>query len=561
MRRLVGVVIPPMKVTASANTADISVFVQDDLTDEAYTFETSRSAEVAGLIKKGTFKVVNPTSIPKDVRIFKSRFVDEMNKGGTLFEKSRLVVQAYDDIGKQEVLTQSPTIQRVSQRIILCLTPTMMVKNPRIQLFLRDITQAYVQSTTRLNRPIYIRPPIELIKQLNLVEDAILQVIKPLYGVPESGNHWFETYHSHHIDALSMKQSTFDHCLLYSNDPFGVVGLQTDDTLFLSDDKFAELEQSELEKARFLAKERESLTIEKDLKFNGAIIKLTNDGNITLTQERQCKNLKVVTNKDNTADTTSSRGITRKDLPTKERYIAQRARGAYIASVCQPEAAYDLSVAAQVVDVDDKGIKALNKRLQWQIDNQTRGLRFVQQNLETLKLYVFTDASFANNQDLSSQMGFLIALVDAEGNANIVHWQSVKCKRVTRSVLASELLALVHGFDMGTVIKATVSKILELDIPLVLCTDSRSLYHCLVKLGTTQEKRLMVDVMCMREAYERREITEVKWIDGNSNPADSMTKPKATTSLKQLIDTNKLDIKVQEWVERTGDNSTKTKGN
>jgi hypothetical protein len=66
----------------------------------------------------------------------------------------------------------------------------------------------------------------------------------------------------------------------------------------------------------------------------------------------------------------------------------------------------------------------------------------------------------------------------------------------------SELLALVHGFDIGTVIKATVSKILERDIPLVLCTDSRSLYYCLVKLRTTQEKRLIVDVICIHEVYE-----------------------------------------------------------
>ena len=85
MRKLVGVVIPARK-------ADISVFLQD-LTNEAYTFETSRSAEVAGLIKNGTFKVANRTSILEDVRIFKSRFVDKMkNRGGTTFEKSHLVV-------------------------------------------------------------------------------------------------------------------------------------------------------------------------------------------------------------------------------------------------------------------------------------------------------------------------------------------------------------------------------------------------------------------------------------------------------------------------------------
>ena len=130
----------------------------------------------------------------------------------------------------------------------------------------------------------------------------------------------------------------------------------------------------------------------------------------------------------------------------------------------------------------------------------------------------------------------------------------------SRSVLASELYAMVHGFDIGASIKATIEKILNINLPLVLCTDSKSLYDCLVKLGTTQEKRLMIDVMCLRQAYERREITEVKWIDGNTNPADSMTKSKASNALKQLIDTNKVQLVVQEWVERGGvDSDSKAK--
>ena len=60
----------------------------------------------------------------------------------------------------------------------------------------------------------------------------------------------------------------------------------------------------------------------------------------------------------------------------------------------------------------------------------------------------------------------------------------------------------------------------------------------------------MIDVMCLRQSYERREITEVKWIDGNSNPADSMTKGKASTALKKLIDTNYLELQTMEWVVR-----------
>ena len=51
---------------------------------------------------------------------------------------------------------------------------------------------------------------------------------------------------------------------------------------------------------------------------------------------------------------------------------------------------------------------------------------------------------------------------------------------------------------MGAAIKATVELQLGIKLPLILCTDSKSIYECLVKLGTTQEKRLMVDIMCLR---------------------------------------------------------------
>ncbi|RAL64335.1 hypothetical protein DID88_001811 [Monilinia fructigena] len=162
------------------------------------------------------------------------------------------------------------------------------------------------------------------------------------------------------------------------------------------------------------------------------------------------------------------------------------------------------------------------------------------------------DASFANNTDLSSQIGYVICLMDKHNNANIIHWTSIKCKRITRSVLASELYALVLGFDVGAAIKGTVNAILKLKkpIPLILCTDSKSLYDLLTKLGTSAEKRLLIDIMALRQCYENREITEIKWIDGKSNPADAMTKNGACQALKDLIDTNKIVIKETHWVER-----------
>ena len=112
---------------------------------------------------------------------------------------------------------------------------------------------------------------------------------------------------------------------------------------------------------------------------------------------------------------------------------------------------------------------------------------------------------------------------------------------------------MAHGFNISASTKSTIDKVLGIDLPLILCTDSKSLYECLVKLGTTQEKRLIIDIMCLRQAYERREIIEVKWIKGNSNLADTMTKSnsKSSNALKRLIDTNTIRLEVEEWVKRT----------
>jgi hypothetical protein len=56
----------------------------------------------------------------------------------------------------------------------------------------------------------------------------------------------------------------------------------------------------------------------------------------------------------------------------------------------------------------------------------------------------------------------------------------------------------------------------------------------------------MVDLMCLWQSYKRREIAEVKWIDGNNNPADAMTKSKPCQALKDLINTNIVKLRVTE---------------
>jgi hypothetical protein len=186
-----------------------------------------------------------------------------------------------------------------------------------------------------------------------------------------------------------MKTSIYDPCLLVTTAEsgcFGLMGMQTDDTLGLNDSTFATRESDEM---TFLAKDRQTLTEDEPLIFNGCILTV-NGPHLRLKQKNQGQKLEAA--------------IDRKT------YIEQRARGAYIATTCQPMASFDLSVAAQIPNPSKNDIAKLNRRIEWQKQNVDLGLSFVPIDLNIMKLYAMVNASFANNQDLSSQIGYVIIL-------------------------------------------------------------------------------------------------------------------------------------------------------
>ncbi|KAM4061047.1 cwf18 domain containing protein [Hirsutella rhossiliensis] len=302
----------------------------------------------------------------------------------------------------------------------------------------------------------------------------------------QAGAHWFNTYHDHHCRKLNMETSSFDPCLLITANNIA------DKDLF----GIAALQTDDT----FIIEEKELCFKAKPKRFSK--------------KKGQAQNLE------------------------------------------------EINLQASTQEPVNTDFKALNKRIEWQINNPDRGLCYIPIDLESAKIFVFTDGSFANNKDLSSQIGFVIIIANETAQStdsfsirgNILHWSSTKCKRVTRSVLASEIYGLTSGFDLAFVIKQTVNTIAQrLDlkqIPLVICTDSYSLYECLVKLGTTTEKRLMIDIMALRQAYESRDIAEIRWVNGADNPADAMTKASPNSALTQFISDNQLNVRVEGFVHR-----------
>lgn len=49
---------------------------------------------------------------------------------------------------------------------------------------------------------------------MGLAPNTVIKVVKTLYGIPESGLHWYLTYIDHHVTRLEMKKAKVDSLLL-----------------------------------------------------------------------------------------------------------------------------------------------------------------------------------------------------------------------------------------------------------------------------------------------------------------------------------------------------------
>jgi hypothetical protein len=72
-----------------------------------------------------------------------------------------------------------------------------------------------------------------------------------------------------------------------------------------------------------------------------------------------------------------------------------------------------------------------------------------------------------------------------------------------------------------------------------------------MKFGTKQEKRLMINILAFRQSYKRKKIAKIRWIHNHDNFSNALIKATANNSLKQLISTNKLIIKIKEHIKRS----------
>ncbi|PXF44445.1 hypothetical protein BWQ96_05815 [Gracilariopsis chorda] len=153
------------------------------------------------------------------------------------------------------------------------------------EVYARDITEAYVQSRSCLERKIFLKPPSEM----KLPDQKILLALKPLYGQPEAGQHWFFTYSEQHKRELEMQSSTTDKCVLYcastSSPLLDVVILQVDDSYEIGNKEF--LDQQNASTDQFRTKPRKFLKPGGSCLFNGYCIEQEEYGSVRMQQKKK----------------------------------------------------------------------------------------------------------------------------------------------------------------------------------------------------------------------------------------------------------------------------------
>ena len=310
----------------------------------------------------------------------------------------------------------------------------------------------------------------------------------------------------------------------------GVAVLQVDDVYGHGNEKF--LAREDEQSQRFLSIKRKLLKPGDSAQFNGSRISVLSN-HISMDQSAKLENMKTPENRD--------------DL------VSARAQIQYFASCTRPDLCTAVQLMASEVSQPKpstfKKMKDIIKRCH---ETKDVGLKFVPQDINSLRLALFTDASFANTAKLKSQIGFVLVLVDGNGTANLLPYRSTASNRVTRSIMAAELLALVHGFDNGYILQNMLQEFLGKRIPLEAYVESRTVFNVVAKNGPTLEKRLQIDVFVLRESHAKGELRSLAWIEGKENIAGGLKKGLTNDQhpLWKLMTTNKLTLKPQRWVQQ-----------
>jgi len=221
-----------------------------------------------------------------------------------------------------------------------------------------------------------------------------------------------------------------------------------------------------------------------------------------------------------------------------------------------PQLAYGVSVLSSKLNqatMDDwNKLYLLQKEAKELVEQGKARIVFRKLDLDKLIVVTSLDASFAKEEGMKSQCGFISVITESDivkepTLCNIVEYTSTRISRVVKSTMAAESAGLSLALDRQLYLRLLVEAILhgepemgpewrhELKIPGILVTDARSLYDHINKTGSLpSERQTLIDLLIARDLTEAKTIT-VRWVPTTHQLADIFTKMMKSTPISSKL--------------------------
>ena len=440
--------------------------------------------------------------------------VTEKIKDGLNIIKARLVARGFEE-NTDDINTYSPTCHKETFRLALAIIAANNWKCHSI-----DIKAAFLQGH-EIEREIYLRPPKEF------YNGYLWKLKKTVYGLNDAARAWYLRVKTELI-SLGLSISKLDHALFYYNfngSLEGIICLHVDDFCYAGSDKF-KCEIIDKIKTLFLV---ESICDDSNFKYIGLNIK-QEENNLTLDQIKYISTIKVLNikgniNKERVVDDNEKRNF--RALIGQLNWVATQTRPDILFDVS------DLSSKYSNTKVEDcnRADKVLRNILR---DNII--IKF-SKNLNLNKIFLdgYSDASFANLNGNGSQSGFIIFITDGIVRSPLL-WQSHRIKRVVRSTLAAETMALIECVEASIYLAYVINEILWNDkhkIQIRCSVDNKSLVDSLISQKLTDDRHLRINMASLNDLILKEKIN-IQWIQSADQLANCLTKCGASN--KSIID-------------------------
>ena len=432
--------------------------------------------------------------------------VTEKIKDGKTVVKARLVARGFEE-NTDSLRKDSPTCSKEAVRLAISVASSRGWECNAI-----DVKSAYLQGNA-IGRDVFLRPPPEY------DSGTLWKLNKTVYGLSDAARMWYLRV-KEELLLLGMSISSLDPALFSwhaDGELSGVICLYVDDFLWAGSSKFKEKVISNLSSMFQIGS-----TSSKAFKYIGLNVAVTAEGCTTIDQSEYTQSIQPVTVSRQRAMVKSS------DLSNREKleYRALVGQLNWVATHTRPDIAFDvceLSVNYKEATVGD--LLRLNKVVARVKTDQLKLFYPKMNDLSDCHIDCYADASFGNLPGCGSQGGLIVFLRDSSGNSCPIFWQSRKIRRVVKSTLAAETLALLDCANAGVYIKQVLMEISGCSEMSVNCyTDNKSLLDTLNSNKYVDDRRLRIDLAVLQDMFQRKEITKIVWVDSSHQLANCLTK-------------------------------------